>query len=956
MKSLKKGLCLLIVLTLVLSAAGCGSGSSTGDSANSTAASENGPQACAICISETGLASWEAVEGAVGYAYSIVDKDNATMGEEYTEATSVQLPEGFCIHMQPVFADGSRGHWQISGFYGTPTALASGQEPEQAPSGPAGTVQGEMTVTIDDRGYASWEAVEGASGYAYTVISSTGLFFSEGVTGNTYVRVPLDHYVDVRAILPGSDAQICGSSEVRGGTLADPNELELLMDRDFTVRKEDVQRFELIGSIDFSSVQTLPDGSVTFTAQGPHGPMRFQGTGITVADGEITLQPGGSFFALDSIGRICAYKAETGSVLSQNSALLFTGGYSFDGRTSVASVHELFQSNGQVQYAYDIDDPRYDFISMLPFQPNMIGFRSYEVSNTEPFSLRTFTVFYDEATFATPVKELHLSYEFYRPYTEGDLYDPSREVYDPSRNIYTFYLMVMPQLLDERQPLDADFMTDLMPYNQRAVTNILPQRYTIGALRDPQGNELDKATAPLTPGTTLDITLAGSTYAMELPVLELRRDARTLHELTPYAYYAAEGDITALVVPVRWPDCPGEATDALLELIRAKIGRVVHEDGTVTDYTGGTPSVSSYYEQASYGKLSLTSFVTDWVDAPYPYSEALNFDLSGHTLPDELMALVRERYPDMDWSRFDADGDGLLDAVYFVGASPKQDAVIINGVGGAVHVSQGYTAERAGLPGDPQLKDFTFISGPMAQTNNVFLHETTHHFGLIDYYDVTYSGISALGSFDMSVDNAGDWNPYSKYAVGWIEPEVVTGLEPGASVELTIGALWATGDAVVIPAADADFHGPFGEYILVDLFDDGGLNAYDAEAHGLGGVTGVRIYHVDAAMERRVLTDIYGDTYVIGTPNVGNAYSADGRYHIELLQKGGINTFTTGGRTQLLPQDLFAAGDSFRAEQYSQFLPGGRMEDGSAFGYEITVVAIDTSGPTPTATIRITRI
>ena len=176
-------------------------------------------------------------------------------------------------------------------------------------------------------------------------------------------------------------------------------------------------------------------------------------------------------------------------------------------------------------------------------------------------------------------------------------------------------------------------------------------------------------------------------------------------------------------------------------------------------------------------------------------------------------------------------------------------------------------------------------------------------------------------------------------------------------MEFTIGAQSDTGDAIVIPAAGAEFDGPFGEYMMVDLFTDSGVNEYDAQMYGLTDTTGVRIYHVNAAMEHRVLKDDYGTEYPIGTVHYTNAYTPDGMYHIELLQKGGDNTFTDPDnlRTQLGPQDLFYAGDSFDAANYGEFLTDGRMDSGDEFGYIIKVTDITETDGKPVATVRVTR-
>ena len=242
--------------------------------------------------------------------------------------------------------------------------------------------------------------------------------------------------------------------------------------------------------------------------------------------------------------------------------------------------------------------------------------------------------------------------------------------------------------------------------------------------------------------------------------------------------------------------------------------------------------------------------------------------------------------------------------------------------------------------------------------HNVLIHEFAHALGLADYYDVAYTGIDAVGHFDMQSASQGDWNSYSKYAVGWINPVVVTDLKSGESVEIEIGAATQTGDAIVIPGAHSDYNGtPFDEYILIDLFTSDGLNLYDAESYHMEDAVGVRIYHVDARMEKRELTVEGKDgVYPIGTIHYANSYHEQGFYNIELIQAGGDNTFTDTANldTYLDADDLFVGGDSFTVESYAEFFLDGKMDDGTDFGYTVEIVKI-TAGENPTATIRITR-
>ena len=935
MKNIKRRiLSLLLLLALLVSLAACG-----------------GMDVGKIRVDENGLASWNAVKNAVYYEYCIVDAEYTNMGVDTTTETQYQLPEGFLIQVRPAFKDGSFGGWETSDYYGEPAFW-----------GGSPVIDEEQTfdIAIDAKGWATWEAVEGAVEYRCLIVDQKNGAVEEVNVTDTTIRVPLNHRVDVSPVMADGAQDWTSSSAYRGGgrsPVIDYSEDAYTLD--FTARISEGKTYSVVENIDYTTLKTDDGGKVTFTATGPDGEaMRFSGTGITVAEGAITIEPGGSFYALDAIGRICAYKPIVSDPGSSANDVEFTGGYTFDGGTSVEHEDELFKVWPISISTEAARNENYRFSAVMEKQANMIGLVGPEL-NQDSFTLSELIVYYDEATDATPISSLCLNYDFYGTYLEGDLYDPAREVYDPENKDFTFYLMILPELQDDVYPLTADFMTNIDPYLTRAVIDVPMDRYEIGDLKDPSGKVLNKETDPLTIGCTLEITIEGRTYDMELPILERATDVQTFHELTPYSNIPSTGEVTSLVVPVQWSDYADPDPESRLDKIRGCLGRVVDESGTVTDYSADLNSLSAYYDAVSCGKYHIESFLTDWVTVPYTVEEGMNLDPLTHSLPDEIFATIRERYPELDWSKFDRNADGIVDSVIYISATPESETTYIASFLGGVRYSRGYTAERAGTPEKPNLKDFICIGTETLDAGeNVILHEYAHNFGLIDYYDVSYSGIDAVGCFDMQSNSYGDWNAYSKYAVGWIEPEIVTELAKGESVEITIGSMTETGDAILVPAAGTDFDGPFGEYILVDLFTATGVNEADAsEFFELKDEVGVRIYHVNATMERRVLTDKYGDEAVIGTVNIANDYSNSGKYHIELLQRGGDNSFTdlSNLRTQLEPRDFFRAGDVFDAAQYGEFLVDGRMDDGSEFGYTIQILDMDENGAESTATIRITK-
>lgn len=825
-------------------------------------------------------------------------------------------------------------------------------------------------IVIDEKGVAIWAAVADAAQYECLFVDADYIQAAENYVTEPTIEVPEGMSVHVRAVLKNGEYGDWMVSDYYGeptaataDDAAEPDDTLDYIDPNFDLKWTDVETYELLSSIDYASVTEQGDGSVYFEAAAPNGGvMRFIGRGVTVQEGAITFEPDGRISALDAIGRVCAVGVTVTDAGEGENWTSFIGGLTFTQDTSVPSDEELFFTPSLGSPAEQNIDAASERVSLMRYQPNYVAFGAMD-DNTGSFTIAELLVYYDEATYNTGLRKLMLNYDQYGTYMAGDKYDETKEVYDSSEGIYDFYLLALPEVLNEYERFDPDPMVDdLPPILSFALTDIDDSRFVIGDLKDADGKVLDKQNDRLTSGATLEITLGDYTVDMPLPMIERSYGAQTLHELTPYNNAAAQGEVTALVVPVYWQDQPETATDEALDTLYAALGRVQDASGAETDHSAQRAnrlSLSAYYDTASYGQHRVSSFVTDWYAAPWDYAEKETIQVLYDTeFTDALYEWVMDTYADMDWSRFDADGDGFFDSVILVNMGQSDsDTMAFGSYAYAQILSPGYTGEGAGTQRKPAIKNFISMNSAFL-SDNTLIHEYAHGFGLIDYYDVTYSGIDAVGGFDMQSSSLGDWNAYSKYAVGWIEPTVVSDLAQGESIDITIGSLAATGDAVVIPAAGDDFDGPFNEYILLDLFTDEGVNTPDTVANGLGGAAGVRVSHVNAAMERRVLTGNDGVEYPIGTTHHTNVYNPSGTYMLEVIQAGGVNTFTDldNLRTDLTADDLFKADDVFRAEDYSAFLSDGLMDSGREFGYRVEIVSIDQDASGDySAHLRITR-
>ena len=717
---------------------------------------------------------------------------------------------------------------------------------------------------------------------------------------------------------------------------------------------------DIIAGIDHSTIAV--DGTTTFfsSVMSDGTVVRFEGENISIDESGITIRPDSAVTSLDAVGKIygyCGYIAN-GDSYGQDATLDYGYGYTYSAeKNSVERAAQVHTYDISGDYPLNWNEGLWH--SVMAFEPNFVYFSGNTYYQQE-FVVSGLSIAYNPAEKTTPMVDAAWNLDFTSAYLEGERYNQAKEALaDESKGSFDFYLCLLPDT-------PYSYLTD----NGGSVYFVPNTFYTVGDLRDAAGNVLDKSNARVEAGTTLDITVGDYAFKLEVPVIERYIGAETMHDLVPYAFPDALGVNNTLVVPVAWADQKDNANEDTLVLYRKNLGRIMDATGNITDYSDPADrefSLSEYFEIASYGKLTVNSFLTDWYYSDRNFAEA-ETDAPDKYYVDEILGWVKAQYPDIDWSLYDQDANGYVDSIVLINAgTPSNDSYIINSYSGAIHYRESYFGDYAGTPKEPNAHTFVNINDRFLRKEgaDTLIHEFSHNFGIIDYYDVTYSGINAVGGFDMQSDNKGDWNAYSKIAVGWMEPQVVSGLDSGESVEFTIGSSALTEDVIVIPAAGTQYEGVFGEYVMIDLFSDDGVNQYDTKEYGLQDALGVRISHVNGCMEKRTIeaesktTPGEVSTYDIGTIHYANNYVGDGmgRYNVEVIQAGKKNTFTTVGSMdlQLSKEDLFYAGDTFTAEEYSEFFYQGLMDDGRAFGYTITIVAVgkDAEGK-PMATVRVT--
>jgi len=257
-------------------------------------------------------------------------------------------------------------------------------------------------------------------------------------------------------------------------------------------------------------------------------------------------------------------------------------------------------------------------------------------------------------------------------------------------------------------------------------------------------------------------------------------------------------------------------------------------------------TVRNYYKEVSYQKLDIITLdlpsSLGWYTAPQTYAYYVNGQYGWGDYPQNSQKLVEDLVdkadPYVDFSQYDNDSDGYVDALM------------------VVHAGTG--AELSGNPNDiwshawgvsyPRLKDGVYVYSYSIQpeywqygpdmTPGVYCHELGHVFGLPDLYDYGYD---SKGIGDWSLMAFGSWNGYlgnspahldawCRAELGFADPIVVsTNLSavniPAVEDTSVIYKLWTNG----LPGS---------EYFLVENRQKKG---YDLELDG----SGLLIWHVD---------------------------------------------------------------------------------------------------------------
>lgn len=322
-------------------------------------------------------------------------------------------------------------------------------------------------------------------------------------------------------------------------------------------------------------------------------------------------------------------------------------------------------------------------------------------------------------------------------------------------------------------------------------------------------------------------------------------------------------DRKILVIPVEVNGFASVATEAN----RQRIQNAFFGESSDTEWQ----SVSSFYQKSSYGALKITGTVSKWYKSNLSPNDILNqkakagalhsgsFDPTWNILEDAI-SWYKTEYGD-NLTDYDNDKDGFIDGVWLIYGCPdgKTDSSFDQKIFWAYNYKD-YSASESANTLSPVAFSYCWASYDFMNTGygatkidaHTYIHETGHLLGLDDYYVASRStgeeNYGPMGGLDMMDMNIIDHNAWSKFALGWTRPYVVSD-----STTITLESSVKTGQAIILPTSKGWNNNAFDEYVMMEFYTPDGLNFKDSfEGYSTypKGFTdsGVRIYHVDARM------------------------------------------------------------------------------------------------------------
>ncbi len=209
---------------------------------------------------------------------------------------------------------------------------------------------------------------------------------------------------------------------------------------------------------------------------------------------------------------------------------------------------------------------------------------------------------------------------------------------------------------------------------------------------------------------------------------------------------------------------------------REELENIWNMEGYTHPGQENTGSFRDFYQEISYGQFLPISTLGEWFTSSHSHDYFANSNPDGYT---HLKELIRQAVDDMeangfDWSKYDNDGDGYVDALNVIHAGPGAEEGDETNIWSHKWSLGGYAVQYDGVT----ISSYTVnpeIQGGNIVAIGVLCHEFGHALGLPDLYDTDYT---SSGAGKLALMASGSWgtsgnSPYFPSAMNaWCKSEL----------------------------------------------------------------------------------------------------------------------------------------------------------------------------------------
>lgn len=300
------------------------------------------------------------------------------------------------------------------------------------------------------------------------------------------------------------------------------------------------------------------------------------------------------------------------------------------------------------------------------------------------------------------------------------------------------------------------------------------------------------------------------------------------------------GGVDNLVILIRFSDHTNRTLPA-----QANFDTLFNSVGGDPTYAP-TGSIRDIYLENSYGQLTLNSTIVDW----YTTTNTESYYADGESallgnLEEALVEALNNADNAIDFSQYDSDSDGVIDAITFVHSGYAAEFGGIDAYGASTadrvwsHKASisTWTSTEGVTVSDYNINPGVWsTSGSAIGRVGVIAHELGHFFGLPDLYDYTNPG-EGIGSWGLMANSWGftgtQLNPphmsaWSKIELGWTTPTIIS-----SSGSYSINEAEFNSEVFRINQGYSS-----GEYLLIENRQPSGIESTIPQG-------GLAIFHID---------------------------------------------------------------------------------------------------------------